>query len=417
MNRTERMFDDACSIYAEHGVDVREALRKLDACTIGIHAWQGDDVVGFENTGHALTGGCQVTGNYPGCARNSEELRKDLDKAFTMIPGKSKVVLQGHEVDRMIPGVDRDAFTIENFSGWADWAISRKIGLDIAPAFYSHPKLDHNLSLSHPDSSIRKFWIDHGIACRRIGAEFAKRTGIRCVCNFWAPDGYKDTPADRLSARRRLMESLDAVFANPVDEKLVMDAVESKLFGIGAESCTVGSHDFYLTYAARKGKAICLDMGHFHPTESVADKLSAILVQQGSILLHVSRGVRWDSDHVIVQNDDLLNLGLEIARCGTDRIEIGLDYFDATINRVGAWVIGAQNMRKALLRGFLEPNAEIIEAENKWDLTGRLALQEQAKSLPWAAVWDYYCEQNSIPGTKDCLAQIREYEQQVLFKR
>lgn len=417
MNRTERMFEDACSIYAEHGVDVKEALRKLDSATVGIHAWQGDDVVGFENTGHALTGGCQVTGNYPGRARTAEELRQDLDEALTMIPGPNKVVLQGHEVDSMLPGRDRDAFTIENFSGWADWAAARKLGLDIAPAFYSHPKLDHGLSLSHPDAEIRKFWIDHGKACRRIAAEFTRRTGVRSVCNFWAPDGFKDTPADRLAPRRRLMESLDEIFADPVDSALVLDAVESKLFGIGTESCTVGSHDFYLTYAAKHNKAICLDMGHFHPTESIADKLSAILVQQGSILLHVSRGVRWDSDHVIVQNDDLLNLGREIAACGTGNIEIGLDYFDATINRVGAWVIGAHNMRKALLRGFLEPAEGIKAAEAAWDLTARLALQEEAKTLPWNAVWNFYCEQHGIPSVSAILTRIRDYERRVQFPR
>lgn len=417
MNRTERMFEDACSIYAEHGVDVKKALRRLDSCTIGIHAWQGDDVTGFENTGHALTGGCQVTGDYPGRARTAEELRRDLEEALAMIPGPCKVVLQGHEVDRMIPGRDRDAFTIENFSGWADWAASRGTGLDIAPAFYSHPKLDHGLSLSHPDPEIRAFWIGHGKACRRIAEEFARRTGIRSVCNFWAPDGFKDTPADRIAPRRRLLESLDEIFSDPVDESLVLDAVESKLFGIGTESCTVGSHDFYLTYAARRGKAVCLDMGHFHPTESVADKLSAILVQNGRILLHVSRGVRWDSDHVIVLNDDLLNLGREIAACGTDRIEIGLDYFDATINRVGAWVIGTHNMRKALLCGFLTPATEISAAEQHWDFTARLALQEEAKTLPWNAVWDYYCEQHDVPVTTALLSRLHAYEKQVQFLR
>ncbi len=416
-DRTERMFRDACSIYAEHGVDVEQALRRLDTCVIGLHAWQGDDVTGFENTGHALTGGCQVTGNYPGRARTSEELRQDLEEAFSMIPGICKVVLQGHEVDRMGPGRDRDGFTIENFSGWADWAEARGTGLDLAPAFYSPPKLDHGLSLSHPDHNIRDFWIRHGKACRKIAQEFARRTGIRSVCNFWAPDGFKDTPADRLAPRKRLMESLDEIFADPVDESLVLDAVESKLFGIGTESCTVGSHDFYLTYAARRNKAVCLDMGHFHPTESIADKLSAILVQQGRILLHVSRGVRWDSDHVIALNDDLLNLGREIAACGTERIEIGLDYFDATINRVGAWVIGTHNMRKALLRGFLEPVTAISEAERQWDFTARLALQEEAKTLPWNAVWNYYCEQHDIPDTDAILERIRMYEKQVQFQR
>ncbi|MDD3886259.1 MAG: L-rhamnose isomerase [Victivallaceae bacterium] len=417
MNKTEEMFRNACEVYREYGVDAVQAVKAMDAFPITLNAWQGDDVQGFENTGHSLTGGCQVTGSYPGCARNSAELRDDLDFAMKLLPGPHKVGLQGHEVDRMFPGRDRDAFDIDNFSDWAAWGADRKIGLDMAPAFYSHPKLDHGLSLSHPDKAIRDFWIGHGQAMRRVAAAFAKSTGQKSVCNFWAPDGFKDTPADRLSPRRRLAESLDAIFAEAVDDNQVLDAVESKLFGIGTESSTVGSHDFYLRYAALRDKAICLDMGHFHPTESVAEKLSAIVALQGKILLHVSRGVRWDSDHVIVLNDELQFLAREIVRCfGGDNIFIALDFFDASINRTAAWITGSLAMRKALMIALLEPRT-IDDAEIEWNFTARLLRQEEAKSLPWAAVWQYYRELHGIPSDTQILGAIGEYERKTLFKR
>lgn len=417
MNRTELLFKEACSIYAEHGVDVQKAMETLAKIPLSIHAWQGDDVTGFENTNHALTGGCQVTGNYPGRARNSVELRSDLDFALKLIPGKHRVCLQGHEVDAMFPGIDRDEFTIENFSGWLTWARNKSINLDIAPAFYSHPKLDHGLSLSHPDPDIRRFWINHGKAIRRIGAEFGKALGSPAVCNFWVPDGFKDTPADREAPRKRLRESLDEIFSEVIDEKYQLDAVESKLFGIGTEAYTVGSHDFYLTYAAKRGKLICLDSGHFHPTESIGDKISSICSQNGRILLHVSRGMRWDSDHVLVLNDELLSIAHEItAYAYLDKIYIGLDYFDASINRIAAWVIGARNMLKALLVGLLEPKDKIRHLESEWDFAGRLAMQEESKSLPWGAVWSYYCEKHSVPEGFTFMDDIRKYEKEVLFK-
>ena len=418
MNRIGESFEIAKEIYAEHGVDVQKAMETLAKIPLSIHAWQGDDVTGFENTNHALTGGCQVTGNYPGRARNSVELRSDLDVALNLIPGKHRVCLQGHQVDRMFPGADRDAFTSENFSGWLDWAKQKGIGMDIAPAFYSHPKLDHGFSLSHPDPAIRRFWINHGKAVRNIGAEFGRVLCAPAVCNFWVPDGFKDTPADREAPRKRLRDSLDEIFAEIIDEKYLLDAVESKLFGIGAEAYTVGSHDFYLTYAAKRGKLICLDSGHFHPTESIGDKISSICCQHGRILLHVSRGMHWDSDHVLVLNDELMSIAHEVTAYDyLDKIYIGLDYFDASINRIAAWVIGARNMLKALLIGLLDPKNKIRRLENKWEFSGRLALQEETKSFPWGAVWSYYCEKHGIPDGFAFMDNIRKYEKNVLSTR
>lgn len=418
MSRIEKSFEIACEIYREHGVDPVKAIETLKQIPVSLHAWQGDDVVGFENFETALTGGCQVTGNYPGRARTADELRDDLDLVLKLVPGTSRVCLQGHQVDKMIPGVDRDGFTIENFANWMDWAKERKIGMDIAPCFYSHPKLDHGLSLSHPDPEIRKFWIEHGKAIRRIGAEFGKALGTPSVCNFWMPDGFKDIPADRYAPRMRMGESLDTIFAEKIDEKYELDAVESKLFGIGVESCTVGSHDFYLMYAAQNNKLICLDSGHFHPTESIADKLSSIVARQGRILLHVSRGVRWDSDHVILLNDELLSIAREAAVYGyLDKIFFCLDYFDASINRVAAMATGARNMQKALLIALLEPTALLKKEEDAFDFSARMARQEEIKTLPWASVWNYYCESQNIAGDFAIMDEIKAYEKNVLLNR
>ena len=419
MERTEQNYRLARESYAEYGVDTEQAIRELAAIPLSIHAWQGDDVQGFEETGHALTGGCLVSGNYPGCARNSRELRSDLDAALALIPGRHRVCLQGHQIDRVVPGVDRDAFTIEQFSGWLAWAKAKGLGLGIAPAFYSHPKLDHGLSLSHPDAGIRRFWIDHARSIRRIGAEFGRVLGTPAVCNEWVPDGFKDTPADRLAPRERLRDSLDEIFADELPDTQLLDAVESKLFGIGAESFTVGSHDFYLSYATRKNKLICLDSGHFHPTESIGDKLSALTAMQRPLLLHVSRGVRWDSDHVLVLNDELLLIARETVRCRAAgaEIHIGLDYFDASINRIAAWVIGARNMQKALLCGLLEPFDRLAESEEEWDFTARLALQEESRALPWGAVWEEFCRRHDVPADRGFLPEIRSYERAVSLLR
>jgi len=409
----EKKFKLACESFAEYGVNAEVMMHQLDQFKLGIHAWQGDDVVGFENTDHALTGGCQVTGNYPGRARNADELRADLDLALKLIPGTHRVVLQGHQVDKMIPGHDRDAFTIENFQGWLDWAAGKGIGMDIAPAFYSHPKLDHGFSLSHPDGSIRKFWIEHGKRIRNIAAEFGKRLDTPSVCNFWMPDGFKDIPADRYSFRQRMVKSLDEIFTEKISPKLIRDAIESKLFGIGTESCTITSNEFCLLYAQTHGKMVCFDSGHFHPTESIGDKLSAVLNFMPEVLLHVSRGVHWDSDHVLVMNDQLLEIAREIAQYDyKNRVHIQLDYFDASINRIAAWVIGARNMQKALLLSLLEPRVQLMNYENQWDFTRRLALQEEAKMLPFGAIWDYYCQTHSVPCGEKYMNEIRIYEKE-----
>lgn len=417
MRHDKGLFKAVAELYAEAGVDVEKAMAALGKIELGIHAWQGDDVRGFESDSFTLTGGCQVTGNYPGRARNADELRADLDLALRLIPGHHRVGLQGHQVDRMFPGVDRDAFTADNFRSWIDWAKSRKIGLDIAPAFYGHDKLDHNLSLAHPDPAIREFWISHGIACRKIGETFGRELGSPAIVNFWMPDGFKDTPSDRFAPRKRMIESLDRCFAEKIDPAFERDTVEQKLFGIGVESCTVGSHEFFLLYAASRGKILCFDTGHFHPTESIADKLSAVFCLMDELFLHVSRGVRWDSDHVTVVNDDLLALARESAVNGfLDKIHFGLDYFDATINRVAAWVIGARAFQKALLIALLEPSAA-REAERNLDYTDRLALQEAAKALPWGIVWNEWCERAGVPADDSFMNDIRSYEKSVLAAR
>ena len=419
MNQIEKAYTAAKELYLEHGVDPEFVMSRLEEIPLSIHAWQGDDVKGFETLGHALTGGCQVTGNYPGCARNSQELRDDLEQALMQLPGKKlRIGLQGHEVDKVSSGQDRDSFTLDNFSEWLAWAAEKKLGLDIAPAYYSHPKLKHGLSLSHPEKQIRQFWIDHGKAIRRIGAEFGKKLKTPSICNIWVPDGFKDIPADRLAPRQRLLESLDETFEEVFPETELLDAVESKLFGIGVESYTVGSHDFYLPYAFKHNKLICLDSGHFHPTESIADKLSAITCQQGQILLHISRGVRWDSDHIIVMDDVLKDLARESVRCGNGgNLFFMLDYFDASVNRLAAWIIGARNWMKAMLIAMLEPSAGICEAERNGDFTARLAGQEMLKSLPWGAVWNHYCESRGVLPDDHILEPVRSYEKRVLSRR
>lgn len=421
MNRDEQAYESARGQYLEKGIDPEKAMAQLEEIPLSLHAWQGDDVKGFENVGHALTGGCQVTGNYPGCARNASELRSDLEQALRLLPGSNfRIGLQGHEVDSVKPGQDRDTFSIENFTEWLDWADTNHLGLDIAPVYYSHPKLKNGLSLSSPDPEIREFWIRHTQAIRRIGAEFGRRLKSPCVCNIWTPDGYKDVPADRLAPRRRLKESLDRIFAEKYPETELLDAVESKLFGIGVESYTVGSHDFYLPYAAAHRKLICLDTGHFHPTESIADKLSAILCQQGRILLHISRGVRWDSDHIVILDDALKDLAREAVRSGCGKsgnLFFMLDYFDASVNRLAAWVIGARNWMKALLIALLEPETAICDAEECGDFTARLLEQEAVKTLPWGAIWNHFCATHGVPADDRLAEELRNYEKQVLSRR
>jgi len=404
--------------YASIGVDTDRALARLAGIPISLHCWQGDDVRGFEETGETLGGGIAATGNYPGKASTPDELRQDAAKAFSLIPGRHRFNLHASYGEFGGVRVDRDAIGPEHFGGWIDWAKSLRIGLDFNQTFFSHPKAADNFTLSHHDRAIRDFWIAHGRACRRIGAAFGQALGTPCVTNLWIPDGMKDTPVDRLGPRQRLVDALDAVFSDRIDPSLNLDSVEGKLFGIGCESYTVGSHEFYLSYALTRKTLLTLDTGHFHPTESVADKLSAVLLYVPQVVLHVSRGVRWDSDHVVVLNDDLEAIAVELVRGGfLQRTHIGLDYFDASINRVAAWVIGTRNMLKALLKAVLEPTERLRALEAREDYTARLALQEEFKALPWGSVWDHYCAAAGMPHRDGWLSAIKKYESDVLAAR
>ncbi len=411
------VYAHARDAYASWGVDTDAVLSTLKTVPISLHCWQGDDVAGFESAG-ALGGGLAVTGNYPGRARNGDELRADLELAYKLLPGKHRLNLHALYAETGGKKVDRDALQPEHFARWMDWAKSIGIGVDFNPSYFSHPLAADGFTLAHWDDGVRKFWVEHGKRSREIARAFAQKLGTPAVNNVWIPDGYKDTPIDRKSPRERLERSLDAVFAEPIDSKLVLDAVEGKLFGIGSESYVVGSHEFYLGYAIRKGKLVCLDAGHYHPTEQMADKISSVFTSLNRILLHVSRGVRWDSDHVVTLNDDLLQIAQELVRGGyLSRTHIGLDYFDASINRIAAWVIGTRNMIKALLLAMLEPTAKLKEAENAGDYTRRLAMLEEIKLLPAGAVWDYYCAQSGTPTGLDWLDEVRTYETNVLSKR
>lgn len=413
----QRTFALAQERYAEFGVDVNRALRTLGQIRVSLHCWQGDDVGGFEKAGAELGGGLAVTGNYPGQARTPEELRADLEQAFSLIPGRHRLNLHACYGEFGGQKVDRDEITAGHFRNWIAWAKKNRLGLDFNPTYFAHPKAADGFTLAHPDKGIRNFWIEHGIRCREIGAALGRALGTPCVTNVWIPDGSKDTPADRRAPRERLAESLDAIFKKPISPQLNLDAVEPKLFGLGSESYVVGSHEFYLGYAITRRKLLCLDAGHFHPTESIADKISSVLQYLPEILLHVSRGVRWDSDHVVTFTDDLQAIAREIVANGyLGRVHIGLDYFDASINRIAAWVIGARNLLRALLAAQLEPPS-IRAAEAAGDFTARLALQEEAKALPLGAVWDAYCESKGVPVGKTWLAEVKRYEGKVLGKR
>ena len=394
--------------YAQFGVDIDAAVGALAKVSISLQCWQGDDVRGFG--GGVLDGGLAATGNYPGRARTGDELRADLGVALDLIPGRHRVNIHAIYAESDRP-VDRDELEPAHFARWIAWAKARKLGMDFNGTFFSHPKSADGFTLSHRERPVREFWIRHGAACRRIGAAMGKALGSPCVCNVWIPDGYKDLAADRLAPRQRLAESLDRVFATRYSPRHLLDAVESKLFGIGSESYVVGSHEFYLGYALTRGKLLTLDTGHFHPTESVADKISAILLHVPRLLLHVSRGVRWDSDHVVIVDDSLLDLARELVRGGfLGRVHLGLDYFDASINRVAAWVIGSRALLKALLAAMLEPTDRLRAMENAGDLTARLALMEELKSLPFGAVWDYHCFKHSVPTGMAWLEKVRDYE-------
>ena len=410
-------YEIAQQRYAELGVDVDAALRTLAAIPISIHCWQGDDVGGFETAGSELGGGLQATGHYPGKARTADELRRDASKALSLIPGRHRFNLHASYGEFGGRVVERDEIRPEHFARWIDWAKQEGIGLDFNPTFFSHPKAT-SFTLAHRDSGTREFWIRHGRACRHIGAAMGKALGKTCVTNLWIPDGMKDTPVDRVGPRERLIDSLDQVFADRIDPAYNLDSVEGKLFGLGLESYTAGSHEFYFGYALTRKTLYTLDTGHYHPTETIVDKLSAVFMFLQEILLHVSRGVRWDSDHVVVLDDNLDAIALELVRGGfLARTHIGLDYFDASINRVAAWIIGTRNLLKALLKALLEPAGALRDLEAQEDYTGRLALQEEFKTLPWGAVWDQYCASAGMPPRDAWLAEIRAYEKDVLALR
>jgi L-rhamnose isomerase len=417
--QVESAYQIAKERYLALGVETEAALKRLATIPVSMHCWQGDDVGGFESMGSDLGGGLAVTGNYPGKARTPVELRADAEKAFSLIPGRHRFNLHAFYVEFAAgKKIDRDAIEPEHFKSWIDWAKSLGIGMDFNPTCFAHPKAADGFTLSHRDKAVRTFWIDHCKACRRVGAAMGKTLGTPTVTNIWVPDGMKDTPADRRGPRERLKEALDLVFAEKIDPKHHLDAIEGKLFGIGAESYTVGSHEFYLAYAAKNGKLVCLDAGHYHPTESLADKISSVLTFVDEILLHVSRGVRWDSDHVIVLNDDLLAIAQELVRGGyVERTHIGLDFFDASINRIAAWTMGMRNMLRALCFALLEPIDTLKKLEAEGDYTSRLALMEEAKTLPFAAVWDYYCLKMGAPVGEAWLAEVKRYEEKVLSKR
>jgi L-rhamnose isomerase len=418
VRQVEQAFALAKDRYAELGVDVDGALARLSQIAISLHCWQGDDVGGFENTGEVLGGGLAVTGNYPGRARTPDELRVDLDKALSLIPGTHRLNLHASYAETGGRRVERTDLRPEHFQGWIDWAKSKRMGMDFNPTYFAHPKAADGMTLAHPDEGIRRFWIEHGIVCRRIGAAMGKALGSPCVTNVWIPDGSKDTPVDRKGPRERLAGSLDAIFAEPIDPKFNRDAVEGKLFGLGSESYVVGSHEFYLGYAVANKKLLCLDAGHYHPTEVISDKISAVLMWLDEILLHVSRGVRWDSDHVVTLADELLAIAHELVRGEyLGRVHIGLDFFDASINRVAAWVIGTRSTLKALLIALLEPIGSLREREAAGDLTARLLLLEELKSMPFGAVWDYYCMSREVAVGPDWLAEVRAHERDVQSRR
>ena len=417
MDCREQAYQLARAQYALLGVNTEQALAKLETIPISLHCWQGDDVGGFEKSGR-LDGGLAATGNYPGKARTPQELRTDLEQALALIPGRKRINIHAIYAETDGKHVERDALEPAHFANWMAWATEQRLGMDFNPSCFAHPQASSGLTLSHADAAIRAYWVRHCQAARRIAAAMGQASGSPAITNFWIPDGSKDTPFDRKGPRERLIAALDEVFAEPLDPRHILDAVESKLFGIGCESYTVGSHEFYLGYAATRRKLICLDAGHFHPTETLADKISSTLLWVPGLLLHVSRGVRWDSDHVVTLSDDLYALFQELVRCqALDRVYIGLDYFDASINRIAAWVIGARNTQKALLAALLEPAAKLRELESAGDFAGRFALLEEHKLLPLGAVWNEFCTRQHTPPDGGWMAPVKAYERTVLSCR
>lgn len=410
-------YDLAKERYAELGVDADKAIEELSKISISLNCWQGDDVSGFEKQAGELAGGIMATGNYPGKATSPAELRSDLEQAYKLIPGTHRLNLHASYLDSD-KVVERNEIEPSHFSSWADWSTANGCSIDFNPTCFSHPLANDGFTLAHQDTEVRQFWIEHCIASRKVGAYFGENQGDPCVTNLWIPDGFKDSPVDRYTPRQRLKESLDAVFKEGLNPEHNLDAIECKLFGLGLESYTVGSHEFYMGYAIQNNKVLCLDAGHFHPTETISDKLSALMLYIDRMLLHVSRGVRWDSDHVVTFTDDLQAIMQEIVRGDfTKRIHIGLDFFDASINRIAAWVIGTRNTQKALMMALLEPTQKLQTLENTGDYGSRLALLEEAKMLPHAAVWDYFCLKQNVPIGFDFMQEIKNYESKVLSLR
>jgi len=413
----EKAYEAAQRRYAELGVDADHTIEQLSKIAISIHCWQGDDVGGFESRRGLSGGGIMATGAYPGRARTADELRADLQKAMSLIPGKHRLNLHAMYAETN-QKVERNELQPKHFAAWIDWAKANGLGMDFNGTFFSHPKAASGFTLASADKGIRKFWVEHGIACRKIGQAMGKKLGTPCVTNIWIPDGYKDVPVDRKGPRQRLRKSLDEVFAEKIDRKYLLDSVESKLFGIGSESYVVGSHEFYLGYAIENKLLLCLDTGHFHPTEVVSDKISSVLTFLDEILLHISRGVRWDSDHVVILSDELRSLAEEIIRGDyLQRVHIGLDFFDASINRVAAWTVGTRCMLKALLIALLEPIDKLRATEEGGDYTLRLAMLEELKTMPFGTVWDYYCQKSDVPVGDAWLKEVKSYEDKVTSKR
>ena len=415
----DQSYARAKEVYAGFGVNTDEVLRKIETIKLSLHCWQGDDITGLEAPTDGLSGGgIMATGNYPGKARNGDELRQDIQKALSLLPGKHRVNIHACYAETNGKFVDRDELTVEHFSKWIDWAKDNGIGIDFNPTFFSHKMANSGFTLSSKEKEVRSFWIRHAKKSREIAAAIGKELGTPCVNNIWIPDGSKDMPADRAGYRNILKDSLDEILEKKYDKNLMLDAVECKLFGLGSESYVVGSHEFYMGYAISRGIMLCLDAGHFHPTEGIADKISSILAFSDELLLHVSRGVRWDSDHVVILNDELLAIAQETRRCNAfDRIHIALDYFDASINRITAWVTGSRAALKAIMIGLLEPISLLLEEENSGNLGNRLALMEEMKMLPFGAVWNKYCSDKGVHVGPEWINNINEYEKNVLIKR
>lgn len=411
----QERYEQAKKIYQNIGINTDDVLKQLKEIPISIHCWQGDDVGGFEGDGE-LSGGIQVTGNYPGKARTPEELMADLDQALSLIPGRHRINLHASYAIFEDEMVDRDQLEPKHFAKWVEFAKVRGLGLDFNPTYFSHEK-SAVATLSSADEEIRAFWIEHGKRSIKIAEYFATELGTPSMLNIWIPDGSKDIPADRTAPRTRLKDSLDQITGIDYDKSKVYVAVESKVFGIGMESYTVGSHEFYMNYAAKNDLLCLLDNGHYHPTESTADKISSMLLFAPKIALHVTRPVRWDSDHIVSYDDETREIAKEIVRHGSDRVLLGLDFFDASVNRVAAWIIGVRNMQKALLNALLTPHTRLSELQEKREFTELLALQESFKLYPVGDVWNYFCEQNGVPNTEGWLATVKKYEQDVLLKR